>query len=214
MAPARKIAGKPPRGPKRVTRRPIKLKHKAAGRPSQASAEAAVERPRVYSKEVADTLLDRMANGETPTEVCRDPAMPSWVVMCRWRRQNEDFDKRYRIAHESCVEYLVSDVVNISDNAVNDYVDRINPRGKTTRVFDREHFERSRLRVESRKWMAAKILRWTYGDKSEVEVRTPDGVNIKVEARNQLINAIMKLVQPKVDGKTKPSGRTEEARER
>lgn len=212
MAPARKVTKKPKRGPKRVVRR-LKPRQERTDAPESPPEPPSAGRPRSFSKEVGETICDRMANGETPTEVCRDTAMPTWQTLCRWRRQNEDFDRRFRTAWESCCEYMLCDAVSIADNATNDYVDRLTKKG-VLRVFDREHFERSRLRVDLRKWAASKVLRHVYGDKSEVDVRTPDGVNVKLDERNALIDAIVKLVSPKKDGDTKPTGRTEEARER
>jgi hypothetical protein len=208
LAPARKITKKRRRGPKRVVRKLRKVDRPKAPEPPPAV------RPRTFSKDVAEALLDRVADGEPPTQICRDdPGMPTWRVLGRWRRQNEDFEKRFRIAWESCCEHMVGDIVTIADNATNDYVNRVTKKG-VLRVFDREHFERSRLRVESRKWMAQKVLRAVYGERSEVDLRTPDGLAVKVEERNALIDSIVKLVSPKADGKTKPSGRTEEPRER
>ena len=212
MAPARKVTKKPKRGPKRVVRR-LKPQQERSDPQEPPLESPKADRPRYFTKEVGEQICDRMANGETPTEVCRDPTMPTWMVLCRWRRQNEDFDRRFRVAWEACCEFMLCDAVAIADDSRNDYVDRLTKKG-VIRVFDREHFERSRLRVELRKWNASKILRHVYGDKSEVDVRTPDGVNIKLDERNALIDAIVKLVSPKKDGQTKPSGRTEEARER
>ncbi len=151
-----------------------------------------------------------MANGVTATEICRDPAMPVWSTLKRWERDNADFAKRYEIARKQCCEYHVDEVVTIADDASNDYMQRAN--GGV--AFNRESFERSRLRMQARQWNASKILRHVYGEKSEVDVRTPDGVNVRVEERNALIDQIVKLVSPKADGHEKPSGRTEEARER
>lgn len=212
MAPARKVPKKPKRGPKRVVRRlkPQQERSEAQEPPLESSK---ADRPKYFTKEVGERICDRMANGETPTAICHDSGMPTWYTLCKWRRQDEDFDRRFRVAWESCCEYLLCDAVDIADNASNDYVDRLTKKG-VLRVFDREHFERSRLRVELRKWTASKVLRHVYGDKSEVDVRTPDGVNIKLDERNALIDAIVKLVSPKKDGETKPAGRTEEARER
>jgi hypothetical protein len=136
--------------------------------------------------------------------------MPTWGTLARWRREHEDFNRRYTIARQSCCERWADEIIEIADDATNDYVQRRDGR----RVFDRESFERSRLRVDSRKWTAAKVLRHVYGDKSEVELRTPDGINVKVDERNSLIDAIVKLVHPKVDGQTKPDGRSDEPRER
>jgi hypothetical protein len=207
LAPIRKVT-KRKRGPRRVIR---KKPARATAPPPDTPPRA---RPRYFSKEVAEAILDRMANGETATQICRDEGMPTWGMLKRWERDNADFARRYEIARRQCCEYQTDEIITIADDATNDYVERVTAKGIRQVVFDRDHFERCRLRVDARKWTASKILRHVYGEKSEVDLRTPDGLNVRVEERNALIDAIVKLVQPKEDGKAKPSGRTEEARER
>lgn len=204
MAPARKIQ-KRPRGPKRVIRR-LQPREKAQDRP----AADPLARPTLYSFKLSEVICERMTAGQTTAEVTRDPTMPTWGVLARWRREHEDFNRRYTIARQSCCELWADEIIGIADDATNDYVTRTDGR----RVFDRESFERSRLRVDARKWTASKVLRHVYGDKSEVELRTPDGINVKVEERNQLIDMIVKLVHPKSDPADKPNGRSDEPRER
>jgi hypothetical protein len=207
LAPARKIPKKAKRGRQRVIRR----LHKAPAAPEPPKAK-----PRLadYTYNLSEVICTRLANGETGAEVCRDADMPSWNTLCNWRRKHADFDKRYRIAREQGCEYYADEIVSIADSGENDYVQRLTAKGKVQTVFDRDHFERSRLRVDARKWTVSKILRHTYGDKSEVDLRTPDGLNVKVEERNALIDALVKLVHPKVDGRTKPDDKHDEPRER
>lgn len=207
MAPARKIT-KRKRGPVRVT--PPKPRQK----PPEPPSTDPPARPTQYSFKLSEVICERITQGQSTAEVTRDPAMPKWGTLAKWRREHEDFNRRYVIARQSCCELWVDEIIDIADDATNDYVARIDAKGKTRIVFDRESFERSRLRVDSRKWTASKLLRHVYGDKSEVELRTPDGINVKVEERNQLIDAIVRLVHPKHDPDTKPDGRAEEARER
>jgi hypothetical protein len=194
VAPVRKIQ-KRPRGPRRVTHR-LKSRKTAPERP----ADDPPARPTEYSFRLSEVICERITAGQTTSEVCRDPAMPQWHVLAKWRREHEDFNRRYTIARQSCCELWADEIIEIADDARNDYIVRSDGR----RVFDRESFERSRLRVDSRKWTASKVLRHVYGDKSEVDLRTPDGVNVKVEERNQLIDAIVRLVHPKTDPAEKP----------
>jgi hypothetical protein len=204
---ARKIAKR--KGPKRVVRR---SKPPERERPAPAETPSAADRPRYYSDEVANAFLDRLAAGESATQICRDYSMPTWCVLKRWERDNDDFARRYEIARKQCCEYRTDEIAEIADNAVNDYVERVTRKG-VIRVFDREHFERSKLRVMARQWEAQKVLRHVYGEKAEVELRTPGGINVKVEERNALIDALCKLVHPKADGKTRPD-KHDEPRER
>ena len=208
MAPARKIK-KCPRGPTRVIR-PAKPRQTAAP-PSSSDPPA---RPTQYSYKLSEAICERITHGQTTAEVTRDPKMPTWGILARWRREHEDFNRRYTIARQSCCELWADEIIDISDDSTNDYVQRVSAKGAVRTVFDRESFERSRLRVDNRKWVVSKLLRHVYGDKAEVELRTPDGLNVKVEERNSLIDAIVQLVHPKSDPATKPDGRSDEPRER
>lgn len=208
MAPARKIK-KARRGRKRV----IRIAKRAHSPPEPSSSDPPA-RPTQYSFALSEVICERVTNGHTTSEVTRDATMPTWSTLAKWRREHEDFNRRYTIARQSCCELWADEIIEISDDATNDYVTRITAKGKAVRVFDRESFERSRLRADNRKWIASKLMRFVYGDKSEVELRTPDGINVKVEERNSLIDAIVKLVHPKNDPAEKPGGRSEEARER
>jgi hypothetical protein len=196
------------RGRKRVIRL-TKPRTKAA-EPSSAEPHA---RPTQYSYKLSEVICERITNGMSTSEVLRDPALPAWHVLAKWRREHEDFNRRYTIARQSCCELWADEIIEISDDATNDYVTRMSARGQVQRVFDRESFERSRLRADNRKWVVSKLMRHVYGDKSEVEQRTHDGVNVKVEERNQLIDVIVRLVHPKSDPAEKP-GREDEPRER
>lgn len=210
MAPARKIDKRKKRGPKRVIR--LKKLRKRIDAEPQVNRERG-RPPKVdYTVELSEAICERLANGESGTSVCKDDGMPTWSMLQQWRRKYPDFERRYRLAREACCEYYADSIVDIADDGRNDYIERMTPQGRTVRVFDRESFERSRLRLDARKWTVSKILRHVYGDKSEVDVRTPDGVNVKVEERNALIEAICKLVHPKADGQTRPDHEPEEPR--
>lgn len=209
MAPARKLKKLKRRGPKRVAR-------PAQPPPDDIEAKPHPEQPRKsprYSHELSERICERVANGETATAICREEGMPTWAELGRWRRENEDFARRFQIAREQGCEFWADDTIDIADDATNDYVTRLTKSGPV-QVFNREHFERSRLRVDTRKWFASKMLRHVFGERSEVDLRTPDGVNLRVEERNALIDSLAKLIEPKGDGETKPSGRAQERRER
>lgn len=169
--------------------------------------------PVEYTHRLSEQICARLANGESGAEICREKGMPSWQVLSHWVRTKPEFAKRYRIAREMGCEYWADEIIMISDDARNDYVDRLNRRGEIVgRALDREHFERGRLRVQCRQWVASKILRATYGDNAAL--MNAVGAASNAETRNSLIDSIVKLVSPKTDGRTKPDGKQEEQRER
>ena len=52
-------------------------------------------RPSHYSAEIADTICDRLAGGESLRAICADAGMPDRATVCRWLARYEEF----RIAH-------------------------------------------------------------------------------------------------------------------
>ncbi len=64
-------------------------------------------------------------------------------------------------AREAQAEIRADEIVDIADDASDDLT--TDKDGKL--VANNEHIQRSRLRVDARKWIAAKLLPKRYGDK-------------------------------------------------
>lgn len=70
---------------------------------------------------------------------------------------------------------MADDLLEIADDGTNDFVEKERPNGPKFLAFDGEHVQRSRLRVDTRKWILAKALPKIYGDKLTAEVTGKDG---------------------------------------
>ena len=57
--------------------------------------------------------------------------------------------------------------LDIADDGSNDWVERKNADGSTTEVVNGEHIQRSRVRIDARKWLLSKLAPKKYGDKLE-----------------------------------------------
>jgi hypothetical protein len=53
-----------------------------------------------YDEATADAIMLRVRYGETLRQVCRDPVMPAFTVVGRWRRRHPDFDAALK-AHKA-----------------------------------------------------------------------------------------------------------------
>ena len=73
-------------------------------------------------------------------------------------------------AREMQAENFADEIVDISDNSTNDWVDREVGSGRTTRVLDHEHVQRSRLRTDVRLKLMEKFAPDRYGPRSQVNV--------------------------------------------
>lgn len=80
--------------------------------------------------------------------------MPQISTVIGWALSTEDrykaFSEQYRRAREIQLELREDEITDIADDSANDYVERETKNGNIIQVFDQEHFQRSRLRVEVR----------------------------------------------------------------
>jgi hypothetical protein len=124
-------------------------------------------RPTVYNEDIATEICRRVSNGETLSEVCRDDHMPPRQTVVQWDTDNRNgFASRYARAKERQIEYWADELLSISDDGRNDWVERTDPKNPGWQ-FNGEHVQRSRLRSDNRKWLLAKLQPHKYGDKVE-----------------------------------------------
>ncbi len=78
-------------------------------------------------------------------------------------RENAEFRAQYAHAREMQADTLFDEALDIADDGTNDWMERLDKDGNE--IFDHEHVQRSRLRVDTRKWAAGKLAPKKYGDK-------------------------------------------------
>lgn len=136
--------------------KPAKTRKKAA--PAEAKPPG---RPSIYSQELANRICDRIADGESMRSICREEGMPDKRTMLRWLNANAEFRTQYAHAREEQADNLVEEILDIADDGWNDtYLD-----DEGNKRTDHDVIARSRLRVDARKWIAAKLAPKKYGDK-------------------------------------------------
>jgi hypothetical protein len=119
-------------------------------------------RPSIYSQAIADEICDRLAAGESLRAICRDDCMPDEKAVRVWALENrEGFYPHYARAREIQAERMAEELLEIADDGLNDFKE-IDGR----QVVDQENINRSRLRVDTRKWILSKVLPKVYGDRT------------------------------------------------
>jgi hypothetical protein len=133
-------------------------------------------RPTDYTEELGSSICARLAEGESMRKIAKDDAMPSTTTMFNWLRTHEEFLDQYEIAKAECADMYAEDIIEIADDTSNDYSDVTDEKGAAgaTRL-NTEHVQRSRLRIDSRKWVAAKLKPKKYGEKVSQEISGPGG---------------------------------------
>lgn len=132
---------------------------------------ATTESERVtFSPELCDTICTALAEGQSLRFICQQPGMPHIATVMRWLSDPEkrDFCEQYARAREAQAETLAEELLAIADEAEYEPIQDPNT-GETLAVaFDKTAVARNKLRVETRKWLAARMSPKKYGDKLAV----------------------------------------------
>jgi len=122
----------------------------------------------IYSDDLADEILDRLASGETLRGICRSKHIPPASTVRGWVVDNKGpgFAERYARARAMGMDEMADEIVEIADDIANDTL--LDSDGNAR--ANSEWISRSRLRVDSRKWLMSKVAANLYGDKLDVAV--------------------------------------------
>lgn len=137
-----------------------------------------VGRPSLYSTKLASELLARMVEGPMSLRrVCEADDMPDMRTFFRWLDAHPEFRQQYARALEERTEVHREDLLEIADDARNDWMERLDKDGKPIGwVVNGEHIQRSKLRSDNRKWIMERMSPKKYGTKVDVNHdATPGG---------------------------------------
>lgn len=135
-----------------------------------------------FSNDVFDTICERIAKGESLRKITLDDDMPSATAVDKWlvKDDTEGDGKlvvQYARARERQADHYVEEIVDIADETSHDkYVDEQGNERTNSEVV-----QRSRLRIDARKWVAGKMRPKKYGEKIIQEHTDTDGGSIKPE---------------------------------
>lgn len=149
-----------------------------------------------FNREIADSICERLAVGESLRSICRDEGMPSDASVRRWVLADiEGFAAQYTRARDIGLDAMADEILDVADDGRNDWVERETARGSTYVALNEEALGRSRLRVDARKWYLSKLAPKRYGDTNKVELSGPDGgpVQFSDTERAARLAAIMAL---------------------
>lgn len=107
-------------------------------------------------------------------QVCAREEMPARSTVHKWLIDNKDFADHYARAREEMLEGMADEILDIADETTGDTVtdEHGNQRADT------EWINRSRLRVDSRKWLLSKLLPKKYGDKVDVNASVSGSLTV------------------------------------
>ena len=102
-----------------------------------------------YSDELAHVIVEKIRDGVSVKKICAELDI-TLSTFFNWRRENPTFCKLYDHAREDQVRLMVDEIAEIADDSAKDWTIGKNGEDKV----NTEVVQRSRLRIESRKWLA------------------------------------------------------------
>lgn len=133
-------------------------------------------RPSIYSEELAREICDKIRKGLSLREIEKCEGMPSTFTIWNWLDTKPEFSSQYAKAKTEQAELLADEIVAIADEEM--------PRDAQGKI-DPAAVNQARLRVDARKWVAAKLLPKKYG---ESQTLRGDAENPLIPSLNLVIN--------------------------
>ena len=118
--------------------------------------------------ELFEKICDRIAQGEALKHITKEDSMPSRTEFYRWVDESEEKRGLYTRACEERAETIFDEILDIADDGSNDFM-KIVKGDIEYEVENKEVTNRSKLRVEARKWVLSRMLPRKFGDKLQVE---------------------------------------------
>lgn len=149
-------------------------------------------RPSIYTDELVNTICLRIADGESLNKICKDEKMPDKATVFRWLVSDQIFCDKYTRARELQAETQFDELIDIVDQPP-ELSHITNKDGELVEVkFDSSYVAWMKLRVDTRKWTAARMAPKKYGEQKTPE-QTQDLTVIDVNVRDMMDVAVKRL---------------------
>lgn len=136
-------------------------------------------------------ILYRMMNGQALTTICAKEDEPDYSVFINWTAHDPEWFKEYARARQIQADYFADHIVAIADTETDQ--------------------QRSRNRMDARRWHASKIAPRKYGERIMNDVNAQLNTNIKVDLSNLDRDARAKLKEALLQQMGAPAGLIEDA---
>ncbi len=125
-------------------------------------AKAKLGRPLEYTKEMGDYICELVSStGHGLLKLTQlYPELPDKMTINRWRHRLPDFRAQYAQSKIEQADILAEECLEIADDSSQDSCTDYETGHE---VCNTEYIARARLRIDTRKWLAAKLLPKQYG---------------------------------------------------
>lgn len=114
-----------------------------------------------YSKEIIDEICDAIATSDKGIHDLKEenPHWPSVSGFFLWLSKYPEAKEAYKLAKIAQIDVLIDEIIKLSDTTHSYHDEAGNVR------YDAAFTAAQRLKVDTRKWLACKLVPKVYGDK-------------------------------------------------
>ena len=130
-------------------------------------------------KEVAiEIIFTEMAQGKSLRQILdHDDTLPSRRLFYEWMAKDSVLSNHYEAISQLRADMMFDEMIEIADDGTNDFMTKEIGDGVEVQVLNSEHIQRSRLRIDARKWILSKMVPKKFGDKTDI---TTNGKDINI----------------------------------
>jgi hypothetical protein len=145
--------------------------------------------PDSYTEEIGNEICQVVANCPDSFRKIRinNPHFPTLDTVNKWRLRYPEFNEAYIAAEMTRAQVYAEETLEIADDDTNDLIED----GKGGLSPNSAAVSRAKLKVETRKWMAAKLASKRYGDKISQEITGNNGGAIEVKSEHALLHEVI-----------------------
>lgn len=114
-------------------------------------------------------ILLSIEEGDSLRSTLKREGMPTSTTFYQWIDNDKEKALHYARACELRADTIFEEIIEIADESGMDFNSTDIGDGIQIERFNSEHVQRSRLRVDARKWMLGKMNPKKYGDKIQTE---------------------------------------------
>lgn len=138
-------------------------------------------RPSKFDKALCLDICDDIASGKSLRQACEERGIATSTAMGWFLDDQDGVFAHYARARKLQAEKMFDELLDIADDATNDYMEVHDPEGKVIGYKENgEWTRRSQLRTDIRKWILARMDSKRYGDKVQNEHSGADGGPVTV----------------------------------
>lgn len=109
-------------------------------------------RPTICTKDILDLICQRIVDGESLRQICKDDSLPNRDTIYTWLQSNKAFSDQYTQARMMQADQFFDEMDEIIRKPMQNMI----------------QIQQARLQIDTMKWRLSKMLPKTYGDKIEV----------------------------------------------